>query len=436
MPGDGSFRCGRTREDVYRVREVAVLHATPTCAVLLLVACGYTSEPRTSTKPPAQETESDDLFDPFTAEFQWTAADGYTFSPVQVLGDLNDDGLSDARVRMCLQEVCENLIVHGPLRRAMTLPGDEVGTLPAGTGSAQAVGDATGDGIVDLRVVGGEDYLLLEGPLIGDMLGGTPSWGTFLDVNDDGILDLGTHGDPRTKTPAARLEIRYGPASKWDGEADIVLDPSCDADLTMSDWSFNPPFMDRPFTAELKPQLQFAAYSYADHCKGWWMTPPDPGTYDPETDLNAGSASNTFAVLPDQNGDLIAELAFPNAETTYDIVAGPVQVDDDKATGGEFIASTPVSIASMHPIPFDLNGDGIGEFLLMTPIADGTLPAGTTLVHGGADGLSAAGAEGTWAGLADQAFLEDGTVSIIIVEDVEGKKAAVVDLGVGVLVAE
>lgn len=345
----------------------------------------------------------------------WSAAPGFTFDRADIVADLDGDSLADAVVTVCDSDAtCDHLVVYSPLRQEVTMPGDEVATLPPGVGGVDVSGDATGDGVADLRVVGGDSYLLFEGPIVGDLGSGLPSSGVFLDVNEDGLFDLLTYG-------GRPLEIRFGPMSRWDGDADVVLDPSCATD--QSYWKYSPPSLWPDFMGDGSPKLLWAATDTVG-CEGWWLNPPAPGLYDPVHDLDTIPVSYGFLPFPDQTGDDIAEIVFdlPYVDPN-EISAGPLVLADGYGAGSGFVATLPVGFSQMLPIPFDLNGDGIGEFLVRD------LPPGfTALVYGGADGLLHAGEAGSWSGRAERAFLEDGVVSIWMER---GDQAAIIDLGPG-----
>jgi len=351
-------------------------------------------------------------------------APGWTFDRVDIVDDLDGDGLSDAVVIVCNgTSLCLHLVVHSPLRRDLTLPGDEAATLPGYVGAVDVAGDVTGDGVADLRVVGGDDYLLFEGPVVGDPGDGIPSAGAFLDTNQDGQLDEHAFRF-ETGTSNMTLEIKFGPMSAWGPVADVVLDPSCDS-YTSDDWSFSPPSLWPDFVGDGFPRLLFHAATYSYDCQGWWIPLPlADGVYAPDLDPDAISASHGFNVLPDQTGDGIADIVFPVIGEPVDVYAGPLVIEGGVATTGDLVAPLPTTLSQMIPIPFDLNRDGIGEFLVRD------LPPGrTALVYGGAEGLLAADVARPWPGTAERAFLENGIVSIWMVQ---GKQALVIDLGSGV----
>jgi hypothetical protein len=363
--------------------------------------------------------------DPLDADFVWTPSGDYSLELVQPVPDLDGDGLSDAVVRACLPGgPCEPLVVYGPLRRDLVLPGDEGGSLPTWIGGVAFSGDLTGDGLADLVMVGGDNYQVFVGPILGPTEPADDLWGQVFDVNDDGILDLASFGDPQTETFAPRLEIRYGPMSQWDGEADVALDPSCDEELDSSDWSWSPSHLLPDFTGDGLQELSFVAYGYADTCTAWILTPPPPGVYDPELDLGGVTPTNNFWPVPDQTGDGIADLVFTEPGESWEMVAGPVSFTNGIASGGEVLATTLAEIGVLSPIEFDLNGDGIGEFLAR-------FGSQTRLVYGGPEGLAAGTTAPTWTGTATQAWLEEGVVSMAVPY---GGAVGAVELGEGVAV--
>jgi hypothetical protein len=278
----------------------------------------------------------------------------------------------------------------------------------------------TGDGVADLRMIGGNDYLLFVGPIVGDMTDGIPYSGALLDTNLDGQLDehmftLAPHTIDMT------LAVRFGPLTRGSVGPDVVIHPSCPS--SSSDWSFSPPATSPDFVGDGLARLSFPAATYADTCRGWWITLPlAPGTYDPASDPDAISFDYAFGVFPDQTGDGIAEITLYDPEETVDIYAGPLVVEDGAVTPGEWVATAPA--LAMNPIPFDLNHDDIGEFLVWH-----LEPGSTSLVYGGSDGLARADQAASWVGLARRAFLEDGVVSMWVAR---GDRAVVIDLGVGV----
>jgi hypothetical protein len=368
------------------------------------------------------EVTSSGVLDPSAGAIQWTPAAGYAFTGVQVLPDLN----ADAQLIVCDEAgVCTGLLVAGPLRREMTFPGDEVATLPQGVGAVDAAADATGDGIPDLWVVGpGDGTSLLAGPFDGAVAEGPELEGGLLDVNDDGILDLATFGDPRPAGHSVSpwIEIRFGPSSRWEGDADIVLDPSCDADLDMSTWNFAWPTIHPDFTGDGQRKLDISAYGWADHCRGWILPVPGPGRYDPSLDPNAFTVETHLQLVPDQTGDGMVDALFLSrtSGTPDTLVQGPLSFDSSGvASGVAVLGDIPEHLTQLHAIDLDLDGDGLSELLARTE-------GGTTLVYSGVDGLTGGATGSTWEGSTDRAFLEGGTASVLFAS---GGAVTVVDLG-------
>ncbi|MEQ1504690.1 MAG: hypothetical protein ABMB14_20790, partial [Myxococcota bacterium] len=368
--------------------------------------------------------------DPFDSPLQWYPAPGWTFSYARPLPNLGADGEPGAVVMVCdVADVCRTLLVSGPLDRSLTLPGDEAATLTHALAAPTTVGDATGDGVPDLEVpdVYGPN-VLVEGPFAGAIdVSAARAWGGYLlDLDGDGILDLTSHGAPGG-VPEPRLEVRYGPSSRWSGAPDLVVEPSCGGELPVDDWTVDPPLVWPDVTGDGVRELYLGGYAGAEDCSLWVIPIPDRSVsaIDPATDSTVQRAwmSDYLYPIADQTGDGVTDfLQFTGGVSDPGALwAGPLTVlGTGEAVGTANLGALPANLWDIQPMSFDLNGDGIGDFVARSFGA-------TVIVYGGVDGLTGGALGQQWSGAGTLSTFSSGTEGWMLVS--RSTSVALVDLG-------
>ncbi|MEQ1501908.1 MAG: hypothetical protein ABMB14_06740 [Myxococcota bacterium] len=378
---------------------------------LLVLVSGCVAEPPGSLDAlPEKASTNAAPADPFTSPTKWYPAAGWTFYYARPLSDISGDGEDDGVVMVCdASAACRTLLVFVPLDRSFTFPGDEVATLANAVAAPITVGDVTGDGLPDLEVPGSNHNMVLEAPFTGviDVDAAPPSGGYLLDVDDDGVLDLCSYGAPGMYPIERRLEVRYGPWDRWSGRADLVVEPSCGTELPIDDWSFDTPYLWPDVTGDGVRELYLWGYPWGEGCDRWLVPVPDRSvtSIDPATDPAVQSARFSAELEPiaDQTGDGVTDfLRFPyGAPTDGTLVAGPLVVQaNGEAEGTAEVGPLGANLWDYQPLGFDLDGDGVGDFVARVLVDEGQSYAATAVVHGGVDGLTGGAAEPAWTGVA------------------------------------
>lgn len=327
---------------------------------------------------------------------QWTPAPGWVLSAARTVGDVDGDGRVDAAVSAVSLDGASTdlLIVAGPLRRARVLPGDQLSRIRGA--SLASVGDATGDGVVDVDVRPVADpygYVLLAGPLpaVTDPSAGYAHAFPAADVDGDGILDEYTTGPG--------VELTWGPAERWEGPPDVALEPICAGHaVTITEAPLGLPDVDGDGVAELW-------LGGAGRCPGMVYPLLASGTLGPDDLIAEGIAE--LRVVPDQTGDGADDLLVDG----YDggIYATPVTFVKERAYDWTIASDVRIPLGgdSLQPQRFDLNADGFADFVFSAP---GALSA----ILGGPEPVADASWDLVGGEVSEHAgFLEDGVGSAL-----------------------
>lgn len=370
---------------------------------------------------------------------KWVAADGWVINAARVVPDITGDGISDAVVSINEDGLGGDwssvVVVAGPLRRSLVLPGDEAASL--GRGGVLTVGDATGDGITDLLLVEWYDWgRIFPGPVTEsvDAFGsGTEVVGEVSDVDGDGILD-------KTYGLAGQLEVTWGPLSRWSGPPDLVIEAPCDRSGDYGSYSVTGVASHADVTGDGRREVWFRDN---DHTCSSWLFPQPVGVadYDPGQDGAAASDAPAIEVVGDQTGDSIPDV-WVAADTT--LYSGPITLESDGSVRTSATILADPDLEAVHPVPFDHDGDGLTDFVALDSEIDdsevlygvGGLPPDReldemlVLVPGGT-ALSSPMYTTAWdvegrAFGATSILLEDGIASVLVTNPVE---VVVVDLG-------
>jgi hypothetical protein len=410
----------------------------------LLVACHApsTTEPPDGTTRPDGTTTAAGAFQVVGASSlpnQWTPAEGWFIAAyAPVVGDLTGDGVADAIVSVgpVGRAATTTLLVAGPLMRALTVPGDEATSF--GDCGFMAAGDASGDGRTDIFVQcdSNATNYLVTGPVSGEIdpiqVGQAFPAGTYLsDLDADGILDIRD-----VSANDSKIRITWGPSSRWGAAPDLTILVSCPGvDDDLVDGTFDHLRATGDLDGDGRRQIWFE--DGGKFCTWTFPLPSAGGDYDPTTDPAARMGIREFSEVPDQTGD-----GLPDLWTGWNKTVHPAAVafgaDGEIASDAVIAAAT--DLYSVYPIPYDLTGDGVTDFIGLDAQFDesdvGVVPtdpvSGEILVviPGGAALASptfdrAWDVEGYTAGMA---FLENGTAGVLI--SGEGKVIAV-DVGLG-----
>ncbi|MCA9491733.1 MAG: hypothetical protein KC621_17500 [Myxococcales bacterium] len=366
-------------------------HLTP----LILFACNPSTTPGTDLPTGLPEDPS----------WTWSFAEPY---PSVQLVDLDGDGDLEAITRSLDSE-----LITGPLLADRTLPDDADTWFIGGTWSDYGLGDADGDGLVDVELLSnGFGTVLVLGPFVGDIdvasvglsLPGFPA----SDLDGDGLLDLVSGHDPD-------LNVTWGPLSRWSGPPDLTLTPPACASTpaAWNGWQGRPvayPDVDGDGVRELLASVSGPADTeipYHD-CDRLLMPLPADGTYDPEAVPGVVIDPSRFEVIPDQSGD-----GEPDVTSAGKVFVAPVTFRDGQeptaAESWDRAPAWPVSVFS----DLDLDGDGIGEVV----VSDGDVAR----VMSGGPSLASATDEDAWEGRTFDVtggwplglYVEDGTAFLL-----------------------
>jgi hypothetical protein len=411
----------------------------PVVAILLASAC------QVSQKPDPQYllgsstlSEQPTIVDVASFPDVWTAAEGWTLNGAGPIGDLDGDGYTDAMISATRGEGSsrEDMLyfVYGPLHESMTFPGDEDISVSIAGWGIQQIGEATGDGVLDLDLVNWDgESVLLPGPFQGGMdvaTVGIPHSSGLLDFNGDGILDQFTTS---FNDDVGEVHLTWGPASRWSDPPDVVIAPQCDG-YDFSDWDYDSPRSWPDVSGDGVPELWVAGYGSVSHlytdCAGFLLPLPESGTVNPASLPNVPRNIPLFDVLPDQTGDGIADVYLPHEKR---ILASPVTF----STGGldvpgSITSSTEIlidpGVFSIIPQEHDFDGDGLADFLVILrdfdpqdPMAPLEGPSYLAIASGGgtlSDVISEIDGDDTlWdlqGSLASGVFVENGVASVFV----------------------
>lgn len=285
------------------------------------------------------------------APLRWEGATGW----VHLVRDVDGDGRAEALI----QDELGWMIVRSPLARSLSLPADAL-TTGSGLGPRDVM-DLDGDGLADLRFFEGvalspQPSTFDPAALVAGVFEGRPD-----DVTGDGVLDdVVLRGDP------IGIEVRTGwPA--WHTVFELV--PSC-ADAWTA--GYDPYVGDLERVPDLdgdgEDELWWAGIPYAltDECHGYLLPGDLAGEIDP--DVVGVRQFPLYQLVGDQTGDGIRDLIDGAPPQVF---AGPLTVGLDTWTAVPVF--TPA--AGARRVPFDLDGDGIGEWMTEREILTGG-PAG------------------------------------------------------------
>lgn len=287
-------------------------------------------------------------------------ARGYdTVGPIwiQVLPDVTGDGLQDAFVafeawpRGVGTSDVHALLAPGPLTQVHSLFDHAAAAL----GGLAEAADLDGDGDQDLwwegcAVVGPlpesvDDAVVLDFP------------GRALDVDRDGVAEL-LEVRRRTDRPPVTHIVQDGFPS-WTNEPRLVVDPSCaDPGGGWLDSPYVRPIESLPdLDLDGVPELFWGGFWYAYRpleCANAWLDATATGTLDP-VENHLAFASDAALPVGDQNGDGVID-----AIVNDRLLAGPLTLAEPALVGAAALASVQPGVVR---VPFDLTGDGIGDFL-------------------------------------------------------------------------
>jgi hypothetical protein len=371
---------------------------------------------------------------------RWAPAAGWEIGPSSVLGDVTGDGRTDAMVFAGTPEgEFKALLIAGPLRRSLTLPGDEVASFRAA--SDLVAGDITGDGVPEIRMVAGPDHtpFFMEGPFLGEMdpmLAGIPLLETsmHMDVDGDGIMDqiVGSY---------QHATVTWGPMARWSGMPDLDLELTCGDPNGFTYQTFQVfPDLDGDGRRELRVE------DNDNVCASLLFPLPEDSMFAPDGDPATVTGVAPLQAVRDQSSD--------GADDVWLWQARVVQVAPVTFAGGAVVGAssfTPdVDLTMLYPTAYDLDADGLADFVgLDSEIDDSEVQSSTgsppdpetgevlVVIPGGESGLTSPSYSAAWdiAGSAfagDDVFLEDGVVGILIAHP--QADVTVVDLGAGVVV--
>lgn len=308
------------------------------------------------------------------ASIRWQPAEGWLLGTPQLFGDLDGNGYDDLLIWAVPVDgsTGKTLFVKGPLRRSLTLPGDEAGSI---LGGVEAVGDANQDSIPDFDTTNGDQHSLVLGPIEKDMdiLDGTLVEEPLRDLNGDGLFDLRTmRSDP------IRTEILWGPSSRWHDGAppDLVIQPIC-------------PGIQHPGTPTTLPdltgdgqrELLTLGGDQNGSCDTLVTTLPTDGWIVPSASDGAvdGYSMTAFKVVPDQDGD-----GLPDLISGLTVLGSPISFGQGGVVKGTW-TFTYSELLNLYPMPFDFDDDGIADLFGY----DATLVDDYSVVQsGGADMVS------------------------------------------------
>lgn len=325
--------------------------------LLVLSACAPPADvPVHPAHPDAEPTDVTAPSVPQEPAFVWTAGD-LVITNVSRIPDVDGDGtvdlLVDVRGHRWVQSA---LVVTGPLLADLVLPEQAAASI---RGGAQ-FGDANGDGLAD--AITGDPPRLILGPLAGLLDPETtglplPVRGGIVDIDGDGRVDF----ELREDEPLA--ESVWTEWETWGiGEPSLRVRPPC------GDWRYiydggwlglqSHPDLDGDGVGEVWLGGKYGPYDASLRCSGITFPQGHRGTYDPSVAADAASEVPPFLAVGDQTGDGIDDvLVGPDK-----VLAGPVRFVDGAVDGDVAF----VHADAFHRVvraPFDLDGDGIGEWV-------------------------------------------------------------------------
>lgn len=289
------------------------------------------------------------------SQVQWTALEAttnwwelhpdWTYASEPRLSDVRD-GVVLSVEQTANPDERRTLLVSGSLLRPkLRLPEQATVVAPAGT----VFREVTGDGVLDAILVtpdptGGVNHDLVPGPLPVTLDGeassirldlGVGSADAIEDLNLDGIAD-------RVVYDSSRVAITWGPASRWDGAADVHLMYPCGLGLHDADGLPD-------LTGDGTPELR-----YATGCSTFLMPMPRAGTFAVgDGEGGAYDAVAPWSVIPDQNGDGWPDVQRENGAST-EVLFAPLLFVNGRLEG----ATRPLR---GHVMPFDLTGDRLAD---------------------------------------------------------------------------
>lgn len=300
----------------------------------------------------------------------WSAADGV--GPIQALGDVTGDGLVDVVVEV--GPLGTGTVVAGPLDRAIMLSTGRV-AWAEGYGIGP-LGDVTGDGIADVRLLESgslEGYRLLAGPIAGDLVAAVPglvldgvSRPEFGDATFDGISDL-------VRTTGSTVEVIAGPMSRFASEP-----PTFSITYTAvpeDGESCNSIVDEVPEAGRLESagdldgdgidDVQLVASSFVV-CPQLQRLILEAGVVgNIQADANSsGPLARTYGVtaVGDQDGDGIGDILLDNGPHERQLLAGPARVEEGVLATGALMATVPDGVG-LEPIA-DVDDDGLSDWLV------------------------------------------------------------------------
>jgi hypothetical protein len=303
------------------------------------------------------------------APYHWVPAPGWGITGADAFGDLTGDGLADA----VLNVEGTNLVVEGPLNRAVVVPGDELFALPDDV-DVWEVADFDFDGVNDLQIYNWSTQTtgVVFGPISAafDATQADPSVAVGdIDINGDGHLDRSRDECLTAACDRAVVRIWWGPLS-YGTAPDTLVEFNCDVEGEdyYGGWtwlSLMPDVTGDRLVEGFTPGFSFYNDKYyrnqAHGCGPYVLGVPSSGTLLVADDFPTTSLQDSYSAVPDQDGNgTLDVLLFPPGRPA--LIAAPVAFVAGSVVGEEIASGSPL-ISRFTPTNYDLTGDGIADFI-------------------------------------------------------------------------